>query len=376
MEKSALISELNLKPNIEQPRWDQSTYWGRAKHFFAITNPLNLFCSNKQLQEAKEIVENYRKGEYSDSLTIDELWKAKHLYDSAYHPDTKEKMVIVGRMSAQVPMNMMITGCMLTFYKTTKEVVFWQWFNQSFNALVNYTNRSGDSPIPLSQLTLSYIAGTGGALGTALGLNSLVKKMPSLIGRFVPFVAVAAANCINIPMMRMRELQYGIPVFDEDGKRLGNSCIAAQKAIQMVTMSRTIMAMPGMSKCNINDFFLSQANINIQGNCFDHSHLNSFNVDVLLLLLSKHTLNNNCLVLAPILVDWLERKPWYRPFKILSGPIQIVSVGCILLFATPLCCALYPQKSSLNIKQLEPELRERIAKDKDDVKWVYFNKGL
>ncbi|XP_003367767.1 sideroflexin-1 [Trichinella spiralis] len=244
MEKSALISELNVKPNIEQPRWDQSTYWGRAKHFFAITNPLNLFCSNKQLQEAKEIVENYRKGEYSDSLTTDELWKAKHLYDSAYHPDTKEKMFIVGRMSAQVPMNMMITGCMLTFYKTTKEVVFWQWFNQSFNALVNYTNRSGDSPIPLSE-----------------------SKMPSLIGRFVPFFAVAAANCINIPMMRMRELQYGIPVFDEDGQRLGNSCIAAQKAIQMVTMSRTIMAMPGMSKCNINDFFLSQANINIQINC-------------------------------------------------------------------------------------------------------------
>ena len=61
----------------------------------------------------------FRRGTSLSQLGINEneLWNAKYLYDSAYHPDTQEKMVLIGRMSAQVPMNMAITGFMMTFYK-------------------------------------------------------------------------------------------------------------------------------------------------------------------------------------------------------------------------------------------------------------------
>lgn len=46
--------------NLDQPRYDQNTYMGRVKHFFLITNPLNLFSSSTALENARCIVLKYK----------------------------------------------------------------------------------------------------------------------------------------------------------------------------------------------------------------------------------------------------------------------------------------------------------------------------
>ncbi|XP_030370572.1 sideroflexin-1-3 [Scaptodrosophila lebanonensis] len=314
--------------DIDKPKFDQSNYVGRAKHFFLVTNPLNIFATNAQLERARQIVLKYRAGkDVPECATIEDIWKAKYLYDSAFHPETGEKQLIIGRMSAQMPMNMLITGCMMTFYKSTPAVVFWQWVNQTFNAIVNYTNRSGTSPISNQQLITSYCLATGGALGTALTLNHMVKNMNPLVGRLVPLAAVASANCINIPCMRMQELRNGVVLVDEKNNEVGISTKAAFVGISAVVASRIFMAMPGMT-------------------------------------------------LTPLLVNTLEKRGFFKKYPRANAPLQTLFCGFVLLFATPLGCAFFSQRAAIKVDSLEPGVREDIKKKRPELGTVWYNKGL
>ena len=59
------------------------------------------------------------------------------------------------------------------------------------------------------------------------------------IGRFVPFAAVAAANCINLPFMRSTEITEGIQLLNEKGEKCGQSPQVAKSAIAQVNQNIT-----------------------------------------------------------------------------------------------------------------------------------------
>jgi tricarboxylate carrier len=266
-----------------------------------------------------------------DLVSEEKLWAAKELYDSAFHPQTGEKLFLPGRISFQVPGNMIITGCMLTFYKSTPAVIFWQWANQSFNALVNYTNRNASVSISNEQLGIAYALACTASVLTALGFNKIVAKNPRLsggvIGRFVPLVAVAAANCINIPLMRQQEIKNGISIESEDGTVVGQSTQAAKDAILQVVPSRILMAVPGMT-------------------------------------------------IPPIIMARLEKTTTFIKNPWLKAPTAVLMTGIALAFSTPLACALFPQNASIGLNDLEPALQTTVKSRFPGQSKFYYNKGL
>ncbi|CAL4076844.1 unnamed protein product, partial [Meganyctiphanes norvegica] len=96
--------------NLDKPRYDVSTFLGRWQHYAGITDVRLAFKSDKELDDAKDLLQKYRLGKEPPGTPEEKIWQAKNIYESAFHPDTGEKQNVIGRMSFQVPGGMILTG--------------------------------------------------------------------------------------------------------------------------------------------------------------------------------------------------------------------------------------------------------------------------
>ena len=152
----------------------------------------------------------------------------------------------------------------------TTGTVLWQIANQSLNVAINNANANKSSPLSTATLVKSYFLAVSASCSVALGLNALVPRLRRIspgtklvLGRLVPFAAVASAGALNVFLMRGEEIRQGIDVFPllgEDAKKqmekeghssaevqsLGRSRKAATLAVGETALSRVINSTPIM----------------------------------------------------------------------------------------------------------------------------------
>ena len=113
----------------------------------------------------------------------------------------------------------------------------------------------------------SYLLAVSASCSVALGLNSILPRLKSvapntrlILGRLVPFAAVASAGALNVFLMRGEEIRKGIDIYpvlwDEekvkreanggDVQSLGKSKKAATLAVAETAISRVLNATPIM----------------------------------------------------------------------------------------------------------------------------------
>eukprot|EP00835_Amoeboradix_gromovi_P005826 NODE_593_length_6321_cov_0.361299.p2 type:complete len:213 gc:universal NODE_593_length_6321_cov_0.361299:319-957(+) len=188
--------------SLLEPRYDQSTYSGRLKHFLEITDISNLFYSKEKLQEAKMKVLEYEHmdSEHKKEPVSDEMWHYSTLFKSSFHPDTKELIFAPFRMASFVPTNFPVVLGMLLPNPSIGAIVFWQWLNQSVNVGFNYHNANKSTVLTNTEIMTAYAAAVATSCGVALGLNRLHKVgwLPNVLNKFVPFIAVAMAGIYSL----------------------------------------------------------------------------------------------------------------------------------------------------------------------------------
>lgn len=219
----------------------------------------------------------------------------------------------------------------------TAGTIAWQVANQSLNVAINSANANKTSPLPPARLAQSYAVAVGASCSVAVGLRALVPRLGrlpagvrALLGRLVPFAAVASAGFLNVLLMRGGETRSGIDVFPARDRpdapaetSLGKSRAAARLAVSETALSRVLNCTPIM-------------------------------------------------VVPPLLLARLQRTDWLRRRPALVLPANLGLILAMSYVALPLALAAFPTRQRVRADALEPEFAGRGG----DGDMVVFNRGI
>jgi hypothetical protein len=307
------------------------TFAGRFQYFSRICDPRHLIRSEKEIEDARTLLSRAK-------VKNSETEHARHVLAGTTHPSSGEIIPAPCRMGSWVLMGTVpITGLtvMSRFYPTNLlGVGLLQWCNQSVNASVNFFNGSAvaGGEEGMQVFAQGYTGACASAVGIALGFGIFLRRNannPFLksVGKYAPFPATALANCINTALVRQHELKEGIMVTDAAGNPMGKSKIAAKKAISETCVTRVVIP---------------------AGN----------------------------FIMAPFLYHLIESRTLTlirRPYLVI--PLQVgLTMSCF--FATlPTSLALYDQRGSIDLRELEPQIAQKVA-DRRDGGILFYHKGV
>ncbi|PHH90242.1 hypothetical protein CDD83_4180 [Cordyceps sp. RAO-2017] len=353
-----MTSSLPGHRELPVSQYDLSTYMGRVRHAIGITDPSTLFAGTSGLERAKQLVTDYKTGK-TQRMTA-ELWQAKKIVDSTLHPDTGEPVFLPFRMSCFVITNLIVTAGMLQPGLKTAGTLAWQVANQSVNVAVNSANANKSSPMTTAMLAQSYAVAVTASCSVALGLNQLVPRLRvsdgarNVLGRLVPFAAVASAGALNAYLMRRGEIETGIEV---------RPVLSAEERGRLQREGRSERDVPALGRSR------KAARLAV----YETAASRVFN-------------SSPVMVIPPLLLYHIQRRqPWYRrlmardwvrarPRLATTIPIGI-NLGLIAATAfavLPLALAVFPQQQQISADSLEAEFHGKGGSNGK----VWFNRGL
>jgi tricarboxylate carrier len=308
-------------------KYDQTQYIGRLRAVLEAIDPRTLLIDDAELQRCQRLLLSFKESgdQLAEGVTDADMWSAQNTVNAIIHKASGDKMFAPGRMSAFVLLNIPIAiGMIVHGPSGIGAAMFWQWSNQSANAMVNHVNR-GAKEVDMVSLMQSYALAVGAACSIAYGSGKMMKRVPGLarLGPFIPFLAVAFAGSCNVAFTRMGEITNGVEIRSHDGELLGKSKVAGKLAVAQTVGSRCLF-LPVFP-----------------------------------------------LLMPPTIMSVLKMAP--GPAKI---AVEVTTIALCMGLALPAALALLPQRMEIPAANLEPEFQQLRDGAGNAITHVYADKGL
>jgi hypothetical protein len=129
-------------------RHNETTFMGRWRNFLDVINLLSLLYSSKSLDEAQQLINQFKAGTAPAETTDNQLWKARWLIDATSNPGSGERIV----------------------------APLWQTLNQAYTFGFSYFNRNGSNHYTDRQLAQSAVTAICTSVAVGLALDKLIIK--------------------------------------------------------------------------------------------------------------------------------------------------------------------------------------------------------
>jgi len=255
-------TEQTVPFSLSQPEYDQSTFKGRFMGLLKAQNPLNAFLMTNKIEKSMKLiseqVELEKKALENGSQVmmtpemIKRIRKAQYEVASSVHPDTNQILPFYQRFCSYSIINIPVLFGMILSPQTTTSIILWQWVNQTYNAMLNYSNRNASSNLDMKGLGIAYGSAVTASISIGLGMRKILSpytknvKGPGLLfsNFLINVTAIGCAGVLNVLIMRSSEMKEGITLVDKEGTPTGKSQIIGKSAVLKTAATRVILPIP------------------------------------------------------------------------------------------------------------------------------------
>ncbi|NWT10483.1 SFXN4 protein, partial [Vireo altiloquus] len=235
-----------MDANLRFWRAEGQSFFGRFLLWADALDPLLLLKSSNEIKRNRLLIQINEKTPTEPRQNNQVFWTA-----SSVHPDTDKIIPILFRPPGRFPS---VKFCVIisSAQRQAKTSFFWQFVFHTYTTAFTLVNGNGtpkaeEYPLKQKQILLglgaiSYSACVGALPLTIMNRYNLKSSlMQLLVRKLLPAPLFGLTSAFTVAMVRSPEFENGIAVMDRNGKVVGVSKKAGEKAVMETALSRAVL---------------------------------------------------------------------------------------------------------------------------------------